>query len=420
MFTKPPRFVFFVVLSIVACSLGNWGGEPANGQEVDLSPPPGPYLTGEKFEAKLDSVVPGVAWHNPPVERVLRNFADREGLSVVLDRRIDPAKPVNLEVGSETVRKVLNLIAAQVGAEVVTLGSVVYVGPPDHARILDELVEIGRHAATSARGDKLAKSMLQPHDFAWGDLTPPREILQQICDSIGMVIVESEEDIAVREEVATAPNGLPPNQETEEVALTFERIPHDLWRGAVLPDVDIITALTLVLGQFDLVCARIEDTNQFRLVPMTPEMMVPKTYLTDGKQKARTFLKRFPLSELKAKGRLWTITASLRDHHEIRAWFAGEDVNANDTDTPVVPLEDRSFTLSTQDAPVRSIMTKLETTGIKFDFDDAAIRRAGINLSQRISIDIREAKADRFFREIFEPLGLRAEYSGVTVKLIIY
>ena len=82
-----------------------------------------------------------------------------------------------------------------------------------------------------------------------------------------------------------------------------------------------------------------------------------------------------------------------------------------------LPIQKRNFTLTIKDVPASALIKKLEMSGMKFDFDPRQLRSAGIDLDQRIQMQVRMVDADSFFHALFDQMQIDFEIMGLTVRL---
>gem|GEM_PF-5984031 len=87
------------------------------------------FLTGQPFKDALDRPV-SLVWQDQAVRDGLRRLMTAQRVSILLDRRIDPGKTLNLQLRNVPLRDLLESVAAECGAQAVVVDSVVYLGPP--------------------------------------------------------------------------------------------------------------------------------------------------------------------------------------------------------------------------------------------------------------------------------------------------
>ncbi len=243
-------------------------------------------------------------------------------------------------------------------------------------------------------------ALFRPETIHWNDLDEPRRLVVELANQAGI-------------EVAN-PNA----------------IPHDLWATGTLPKATITEALSLILIQFDLTFAWSEDTTQIRLIPLPEIVTVERPYTPAGvpsPRASRTARERF----LENAAKTWeqklpgisarvdvdnnrVLIGATLEQHEI---LTGADpkTTANTPAKKTPPLSKQQFTLRLENVPASALMERLEKSGIKFDYDPAQLAAKNINLDDAISLDVKQADADEFFKAVCDPLGLKFAIDNVTV-----
>jgi hypothetical protein len=185
--------------------------------------------------AALDQPVQA-SWEGAPLREALQGLAKSQRLTLLLDRRVDPGRPLTASL-SGPLRGELERLAAEQKLGVALVGSVLCVGPAEAVERFPTLVTL-RKQELSKLPAAVRTGWLKVNAAGWNDLATPRELLEQIAK-------DGKFDLA-----------------------GHEAIPHDLWAGAELPPLGIVERLTLVAGQFDLTFVVEENGAQVRLVPI--------------------------------------------------------------------------------------------------------------------------------------------------------
>ncbi|HEX6984308.1 MAG TPA: hypothetical protein VF170_02975, partial [Planctomycetaceae bacterium] len=190
----------------------------------------------------------------------------------------------------------------------------------------------------------------------------------------------------------------------------LERIPYDLWGAGQLVNVNAAEALTALLIQFDLTFAWTGDADGVRLVAIPDEVAVKRLHRPrrGGVEAAvRTVARAFPRRTVTRQGAGLELAATVEEHEEVERLLGNR--RAPQGDRPAAdlgPLRQRRFTLSVVRQPASRIIETLETQDVTVDYDPDALEEAGIDLEQKVSLDLSQASADEFFRALCEPLGL--------------
>ncbi|WP_145365668.1 hypothetical protein [Stratiformator vulcanicus] len=355
---------------------------------VRIDPPDTQFEVGEAADESWAGTIPGAVWDAAPLRNVCEQLGTAHRLSILVDRRIDPSRPISLRIGVASVAAVVEKIAAEAGGRTAHSDGLVLIAPPLAAERFEPLLLRTRErmAQVASSNNQLRKEQT----FRWGDLAEPRQIASEIATRFELQIENPEE------------------------------IPHDLWPRGVLPQTDAAAAMTAVLIQFDRTIDIDRTGRIVRIVPIPDRIVYSATYRPKKTSAAALaeWRRRWPDAEFDVRRRVVTLRGEIADHAQF-----SQEVPLRETGKPpvaptdVVLLKDRRFTLSAENVPVTAIIANLESTGVQFQYDAAALRQAGVDLNQRVTLDLRSADATAFLKAVFEPLGLRSSYSGVIVEL---
>lgn len=360
---------------------------------VDADRPIPELLVDEEFESELDLAI-SATWDNVGLRDIARRIGENRQISILLDRRLDPSREVPFEVNNETVLDVLQQIAAKVAARCSVVSSTVYLGPPESAARLRTLIAL-------RTGELFDKSLMVPpgrrfeldarQTLHWNDLDRPADLIRTIAKAYGL-----------------------------EVA-GLEQVPHDLWAGATLPAVSAAEALSVILTQFDLTFAWTEGAAGIRIVPIPEEVYLERTYSTRGLPPAKAAEKlaaRVPDLQIEPQRDKLLVRGTLEQQEAVdRLLNPKRQTAATDEPDGPVPLSQQEFTLRVQAVRARALFRKLEESGVELDYDADVLDAAGIDLDQRIDMDVTKVTAEEFFQAICEPLGLKFTIDGAAVTL---
>jgi hypothetical protein len=203
-----------------------------------------------------------------------------------------------------------------------------------------------------------------------------------------------------------------------------EALPHDVWAGGVFADLTFPEMLSLILIQFDFTFEWGSDLRSVRLVPLPvdrSQLVIERSHRPRTRPSDALALWRKEIGDVSAtvEGDRVVVLARVEQHEQIEQLIRGKGREAEpirgSTADPA-PLSRRQFTLKVSQVPAKAVMEQLEATGITFEWDADALRDAK-GFDQPISMNVRQADAGEFFRALFAPLGLKATFSGTTVKL---
>lgn len=366
-----------------------------SGPEFEVLPerPVPMRLAGGKFEAELRRPITA-AWQSVPLRSVLRRIADERQVTILLDRRIDPTREIAVDFAGTPLAAALETLASQCDADVRAVANAAYVGPSEAAAKVRTLMELRRDelvATESAVPTRRQFELSQRRTIHWNDLDRPEDILRTVGSLYSL-----------------------------EVA-GLERIPHDLWAGATLPEVTAGEALSLVLIQFDLTFAWTDRGEGLRIVPAPERPKLERRYRPRGQTAMATAVEwreAVPGLVTEPAGTQVVVRGTAEQHDAVAELIRPtRRPRAESSAEGPTPVERRQFSLKIDQVPASALMKKLEESGIVFEYDAEALQAAGIDLDQPISLTIRDAKAEEFFRAVFEPLGLKHSIEGLTVRL---
>lgn len=349
-------------------------------------------LAGKPFEAALDQKI-GRAWTGQDghtLRDVMRQLAESQSISIVLDRRIDPTQSIELTLPPTPLREIVSALARKVDGGMSVVGNVVYVGPTDSAKKLRTLVELrnaDRAKLTSSAWRNRPVSLTQPKTFVWQELDRPRDMLKAVADKFKIEI-----------------DGL-------------DKLPHDLWAKTSLPQVTATEALSLLLVQFGSTFEFVADRAAIRIVPIPERVFVERSHrvLANSPVILDAARKQFTDVELEQSGANLIARGTVERQADIAAWLKPGDQKTSKT--PDKTLSERRFTLKQKNAAVGDVIKTFTNFGVKIEYDPKQFADGGISLDQKIDIDEKNVPAEQLFRKLFEPLGIKVTIEGETVQL---
>ncbi len=369
---------------------GSAGASPSrkNGPSVSGEP----LKTGRAFRQALRGAV-NIVRPQAEVRSLVERLVTMHGIAVVLDRRIDPNRRIDAQLTQLTLLDGLKLLAMQIDAEAAVIGDTVVIGPSKSLDRMRTDIALQQQTLKDRDGDAARQrtfALLQGRTVRWDDLQTPAELLQQVADRFELTV-----------------DGL-------------GLVPHDLWTGGVMSQVDAPEALALVAGQFDLTFVWSDDLTRVRLIPSPARLTVERIHRSsrDGVEKVVQFIRtEFPLAVLERSGRRLRVVGTVREQEQIARLLDGDAAQEPMPVPDLGPLRNRTFTITTKRATAISVLRHLETSDVRILYDPQQLAAAGVDLSRKVTLSLKNASADELFRTICEPLGLAFEIDGKTVKL---
>lgn len=353
-------------------------------------PQPEHLLRGTAFRSALSKPVT-VSRENAELRPLLDRLAGERHIAILLDRRIDPDQLIDARLPPMTLLAALEAIAAQANAVVRVVGDTVVVGPQDNTRLLKTvcLLRAMELDEVVAAGGVRQFELAQTRTFGWEDLDRPSDLVLRIAQRSGLQVA-----------------GL-------------EQVPHDLWGGGVAAGMTCTEALSWVLIQYGLTFEWTDAGGGIRIVPLADVPGLERRHAVQGiapDVALRRVRERFPKMPARLDGREIVATGLAEEHEEIAVLARG----GNPDRTRVVdfgPLARRRFSLRVVREPVEAVLQTLQLNGVNIELDHDALAAAGIDLTRKISLDVRQATIQALLEAICEPLGTTYVVRGETVYL---
>lgn len=334
-----------------------------------------------------DGAPASIAWSGTPLREALSRFGRAQGMTVLVDRRVDPGQRLVLSVDSMPARRVIEKIAAARGLGVSHLGPVTYLGPTIATARLRTLAAL-RSADVARLPAAVQNRFTQLQAWRWDDLEAPRQLLQDLSRQTGVGI-----------------RGL-------------ELVPHDLWPAVELPPLPLVDRLTLVANQFDLTFVVGPSGGSVRLVPIAAPVHIERRYRHArlSRRLMRDLADEMPAATWRFEAGALVLQGRVEDHERLVAALtprASPSQSTAQIRNRVAAEAGKRYTLTVKDQPVGALVRQLASKlDLDVEFDSAAIRQAGRSLDERVSFQVRNATVDQLFRAALRPAGLDSARHG--------
>jgi hypothetical protein len=361
-------------------------GEPVN------------FVVGTGFRSALEQPF-SPTWDHIDLRMIARTVQEGPGVSLLLDRRIDPTAERSLKVTNATLRESFDRLAAECDAGATIIGSTVYLGPHDTAGKLRTLVALRKAELKELQIPESRRNVLSRSTFfQWADLDQPADLVRRLA-----------------EEHRLDSDGI-------------DLIPHDLWAGGVLPEATPIEALSLVLAQFDLTFSWIDQARGVRIEPIPERVAIDRPHDPPRGMSPAEAISRWqeeiPGLEARAAGSK-VIVSGTEELHEVvdRARRGGRvaEKAASNAAAQVPPLKLKRYKATIENIPVSDLMRYLENPAqgmVTFEYDRAEFKAAGIDLDRRVSFELKkDSRIEDFLKAAFDPVGVTFEIQDRTVRL---
>ncbi len=322
----------------------------------------------------------------------LQRLAQEREVAILLDRRVDPSQRVNIAISENTFDAGIRSLVKQIGLEVSVVGDSLIIGPPESTNLLRTRCAIARREFDEIEGftPKRQFEVLRRYELKWDDLSTPREVLEQVASRYKLKIEN------------------------------LEDVPHDLWFHGTLTYPNLVESLTILLTQFQLSFEWI-DAETIRIVPETPRVGIEGEHRPRGMPVADALSlvrRNFPNLEVQRSGSRIAFSGLLEEHEAV-AVLVGEKQPRRPMsgDPESRPLNQRTFTLKMVRKPFGSLMATLQQQGIEVHYNAQEFSNAGIDLGQKISIELEQATIDQLLKESCDKVGLDYEVEDFRILL---
>lgn len=365
-------------LCAAAMGLAASPARPAAPETAAEAPTP---LSGTAFEQALALPV-GIAWDGVPLRTAVADLARLHRVAVLLDRRVDPERPLQLERRSVSLAEVVRAVAEAHGFDSATVGSAIVIGPTSAVRRLRTLVQLRADDVRRLPPER-QQALLRRRSLAWPDLATPRDLLADLASEAGLR------------------------------AEGLDRVPHDLWGQARLGELSWVERATLVANQYDLTFQLTDDGRGVRWVPVAEPVEIERRY-PGGPQPAdtaRRWQAEYPNATVRAEGAQVVVRGPLEVHELLGAAGRPKPKPAPPKGTASAPAT--RYTLRVQNVPLARLVAELaDKQGLPVELDRAGLAAAGKSPDVLVSVDVEEVDLDTLLRRAVEPAGLRVEFRG--------
>lgn len=379
------------------------------------------FLIGAPLQKMLEQPT-GLTWSGDSVRKALQELSKAKKVAILLDRRIDPTQELKLTRANLPLRELIAAIAESAGADSTAVGNVIYVGPKASVERLPLLIKLRNQELTqlamskpsaATKDGKESKNLWQTRaakfktqrTLNWNDFDQPRDLLHQL---------ETRHQFEVEQ---------------------IEQIPHDLWAGNSLPQVNAIEALSLLLIQFGSTFQFLPDRVAIQILPLREEEAVVEVTYLDSTTKGQTeklireLKSSFPKAMIEQEDAQIVVRATAEQHLLISQFMREARFGSpSKPSTRIGPAKggqgkpepsplSRKQSLTVKNAPLSEVIKTFQGTGVRFEYDQEQLDAAGLSLDRKVDIDVKGMTAESIFRQLLEPLGLEVSAEGATLRL---
>lgn len=166
----------------------------------------------------------------------LDSLAKSQNVDIMLDRRVDPNRLVEVKIDRASLRETFEKLALSLGLDFCPIGSVAYLGPRGSAQQLLQTLSQHRHYL-SQFPQQIAKTYLESGSWSCSRLDTPQMVLSKLAN---------------RQNVRWS---------------NLDRLPHDLLPNCQFKEVTLCETVALLLIGFEHTFSISEDGTTWTLVP---------------------------------------------------------------------------------------------------------------------------------------------------------
>lgn len=322
-----------------------------------------------------------LSWSGVPIRDGLGDLSAAQRVAILLDRRIDAERPIDLGADRTPLDDLLGQIALAVDGGAAWLGPLAYIGPRPAAARLRTLAALRAGDARALPKDE-QPTFLREATWHWTALAEPRNLVAELAAQANVAI--------------------------EPLAL----ISHDLWPAADLPALTWTDRLTLVANEFDLTFEFV-DGSHVRLVPVQGPVVIERDY-PGGKEPdklARRWRELAPDAQVSiARGKL-VVRGRLEDHELL---------------TQKKPLPQAHgkggadvYTMTVREQPLAAVLERLrQQVPIDLRVDEAALHKAKLSLDRRVTFSVVQASLEELLAAALQAADLSFVREGNAYTIV--
>ena len=344
------------------------------------------------IEEQLDQALQqrrGTVTSGMSIRQAVKRLQHDTGVSIVIDRRVNPSSLLSLSTGYVTVRETIDALAAARRAKVSYGKIFVVIAPPSAAARHRTLNAINEDTVLQLRNGlerDIYAALVDRREYSWSQLSEPRRLLVDAATAAGLTVTNA------------------------------DAIPHDLWSASSLPELTFADFATVVLNQFDLTFQLSADAKM-TIVAVPNNLRIEQRHRISMRQKddiVSRWMKAFPDLQIDWKGTAAVVNATVEVHDQLEQLIHGELPET----VEAAGLLSRRFTVTLPaGTKLGQVMATLETQKITVRFvgiDDDALQ--GI-LNREVSVAANKLSAEDFFRLVFQGLDARVRVTDTDVAV---
>jgi hypothetical protein len=341
----------------------------------------------EVVAQKLDSRL-SAAWQGQELGTVLERLASTQGVTIWLDRRVNPQQQVNARHSNATLRAILDQTTTEHALGWSLFGEVIYVGPPKSANDLATLAARARHSLDDTSAD-YRNRWLSTEPTNWPRLSIPQEILSQW--------------LANAEIKFTNP----------------EVLPHDLWDAYSLPPMNLADRVVLLLIGYNMTCEITPNGRSCRIVSIARPVLITEKH--NAGNKSRKVIAAFQDDknvEIRRSGRQLTVTGRWEDQQRVAEIIAGSDLRKPPPNQSTRASGQR-FSLKLENQPVGKVIDQLAAQlGLNVAWEQQLLVGDTDLRQMQVSCEVIDGDFNKLLESVLTPAGLSYRLNDTVLEIV--
>jgi hypothetical protein len=315
-----------------------------------------------------------IHWEGVPLRDAIGRLTNLFQEPLFVDRRLDPALRVSLNVQEAPLDEVLTALGATAPLGVSRLDRLRYLGPPAAAAQLRTVAAVRSEELAQLPASQRA-AFQKKGSLRWPRLTEPRGLVSALIQKQGWRVGRA------------------------------ERIPHDLWPEGSLPAISLSDQLTMLLVGFDLTFKANPAERTLEIVPLTPLTISRRYRVPAGHPDVAALLQQLPRASATVQGQEFSVEARIEDHERLSELLRRQP--AQRAASPLRRPAKQVYTLRVEEQPVGAVLEELAARlQWPIEIDSEAITSAGLSLDARVSFSIENSDQDELLEAVLRPAGL--------------
>ncbi len=330
-----------------------------------------------------------VTQSNQTLRNFLNKLANDQGVSIFLDRRVDPEANIQLRVENKTVLQILYLVAEQVKTvphdkplAVIRIEDVIYLGPQKPAAQFYFEYHENRKQVNKISNRVVRQKWLRKEALKWERLSRPRGLAMEIVKS-NKLDLHSAIDL-----------------------------PNDLWDEGWLCRSSVLCRISLLAVGFGKTIVVAEDGQSFEVAKAYPKKTYTHAYSLRSNPGVRKIVEaESPNADKKVEGSKLVVTTDPVRHYRIRRQLVLAKKSSSVVNNPKAIKRVDLDTEARIGDVLNSVAARLN---VKLEFDPSLNEV----LQKRVKISVKQASYESIIRKSLEGTELNFELS--TEKLRVF